>query len=178
MFEKHLAETMFVGEVGLDGSPELRSSQSDQIEVFERVLRLCAEAGDKVLSIHSRRAAGAVLDSLEKFGTVRVPVLHWFSGTHAELRRAVDRGCWFSVGPAMLKGSKGRALVLGMPKNRILLETDGPFAQVNRSALHPWDVAAACQALADLWGVNFDDAESVVLSNERSLLSSITDTTL
>lgn len=170
LFDRYLPDAAFVGEVGLDGSPEHRSSWSDQELVFGHVLRCCEEAQDKIVSIHSRRAAGAVLDSLDKFGGVRAPILHWFSGTRAELRRAVDRGCWFSVGAAMLAGAKGRALVHEMPRDRVLLETDGPFAQVNRNALRPSDVAIACRSLADLWSTDCEDAELIIGKNERTLL--------
>ncbi|MGY4646241.1 Qat anti-phage system TatD family nuclease QatD [Mycobacterium sp. URHB0021] len=170
LFDQYLSDTIFVGEVGLDGSPEHRSSWSDQEVVFDHVLRSCEEAGDKIVSIHSRRAAGQVLDSLDRFSGIRAPILHWFSGTRAELRRAEERGCWFSVGPAMLSGAKGRALVLEMPHDRVLLETDGPFAQVLGAALSPWDVTIACHRLSDLWSIDNKDAEVRIRSNESALL--------
>ncbi len=170
-FDRYLENTKFVGEVGLDGSPEYRSSWSDQIMVFDHILRACDEAGDKIISIHSRRAATPVLELLEKFGGIRDPILHWFSGTQVELRRAVDRGCWFSVGPAMLAGIKGRSLVTEMPHDRILLETDGPFAQFQKSALHPWDVTVACRLLSKVWGTDYNHAESKMRKNENLLLA-------
>lgn len=170
LFDRYLPDTAFIGEVGLDGSPEHRPSWSDQELVFDHVLKSCEEARNKIVSIHSRRAASAVLDSLDRFGGVRAPILHWFSGTRAELRRAMARDCWFSVGAAMLAGAKGRALVHEMPRDRVLLETDGPFAQVNRNALRPSDVAIACRSLADLWSTDYEDAELVIGNNERTLL--------
>ena len=42
------------------------------------------------------------MDVLARHSDAGVPVLHWFSGTKAELQRAVAMGCWFSVGPAMV----------------------------------------------------------------------------
>lgn len=36
-------------------------------------------------------------------------------------------GCWFSVGPAMLAGERGKVLALKMPRDRILTKTDGPL---------------------------------------------------
>jgi TatD DNase family protein len=169
-FELYLGETRFVGEVGLDGSPVFRSTWAQQKKVFEHILHACSEAGNKVISIHSRRAATPVLDLLDKFDSVRFPVLHWFSGTHSELQRAVERGCWFSVGPAMLGGAKGKALVAAMPRDRVLLETDGPFAQLRRTALHPWDIGLACQSLSDVWTTDRAEAERVIRNNERLLL--------
>lgn len=170
LFDRYLPDAAFVGEVGLDGSPEHRTSWPDQVSVFDHVLKSCAEAQDKIVSIHSRRAAGPVLDSLDRFDGLQALILHWFSGTRAELRRAVNRGCWFSVGAAMVAGAKGRALVHEMPRDRVLLETDGPFARVNRNALRPSDVVIACRSLANLWGTDYEDAELMIRNNERTLL--------
>lgn len=173
LFDRFLQETQFVGEVGLDGSPEHRASWSDQTKVFEHVLRACAEAGNKVASIHSRRAADPVLDSLEKHEGLAIPILHWFSGTQSQLRRAVALGCWFSVGPAMLAGAKGRSLVAKMPRDRVLLETDGPFTQFQKSGLRPWDVTISCRLLAEVWTEELGVAERQISENEGELLAAI-----
>ena len=61
-------------------------------------------------------------------------------------------GCWFSVGPAMLSGKKGRALAAEMPQNRALTETDGPFAQFDGQAARPWAASWATAALSSTWG--------------------------
>ncbi|KAF0957677.1 Qat anti-phage system TatD family nuclease QatD [Rhodococcus sp. T7] len=170
-FDRYVADTRFIGEVGLDGAPECRSFWSQQTRVFEHILHACSEAGDKVVSVHSRRAATPVLDLLDRFERVRMPILHWFSGSRTELRRAVERDCWFSVGPAMLAGAKGRALVAAMPRERVLLETDGPFAQLRRAALQPWDVAIACQSLSEVWGTDASETGRIISGNESTLLA-------
>ncbi|MFF5079137.1 Qat anti-phage system TatD family nuclease QatD [Actinoplanes sp. NPDC000266] len=171
VFEKYLGDTRFVGEVGVDGSSELKSTWAQQVKIFEHILHACDEAGNKVLSIHSRRAATAVLDLLDKFDGVNSPILHWFSGSPVELQRAVDRGCWFSVGPAMLGGVKGRALVGAMPRDRVLLETDGPFAQHRRATLNPWDIGLASQSLSEVWATDLEEVERIIRANEMSVLS-------
>lgn len=171
LFERYLPETRFVGEVGLDGSPELLDSWDAQVRVFDHVLACCEDAGGKVISVHSRRAVSKVLDCLDRRPRAgKVVLLHWFSGTKAELRRAVDLGCWFSVGPAMLVGAKGRAHVAEMPAERVLVETDGPFAQRERQPLRPWDVAVAVDGLTKIWAVSAADAARTVRANERVVL--------
>ena len=129
----------------------------------------------KVISIHSRRAAKDVLDQLDCYEQIKTPVLHWFSGSQSQLERAIGRGCWFSVGPAMLAGAKGRDLVVGMPDDKILLETDGPFAQVRRQGLNPWDITTALGPIADLWDVTKHEAQQRIEANERALLAPIVD---
>ncbi|MFC8040668.1 Qat anti-phage system TatD family nuclease QatD [Paenarthrobacter sp. NPDC057355] len=170
LFQDLLSSTDFVGEVGLDGSPEHHESRNDQRFVFREILRACERAGGKVVSVHSRRAASAVMDQLEQHPRSGTPILHWFSGTQPELRRAIARECWFSVGPSMLAGSKGRGLVSAMPRNRVLLESDGPFTGRNGRPLAPWDAALAIDTISHVWNLPPDVVAAVVQNNERSLL--------
>lgn len=172
LFVELLPATRYVGEVGLDGGPELKKHWADQQWVFDRILGACAGAGGRILSIHSRRAAKPVLDALERHPDAGIPVLHWFSGTQRELRRASDMGCWFSVGPAMVVGEKGRALAAEMPQNRVLTETDGPFAQVDGQAARPWDASGAAAALSAIWGGSQEETDARLLANLKALVSS------
>ena len=167
LFEKLLPETRYVGEVGLDGAPEFRTYWADQQEVFTRILAACQSAGGRVLSVHSRRAASPVLDAIESLPGAGVPILHWFSGSAKELARAVDLGCWFSVGPAMLGTAKGRKLVGGMPRTSVLTETDGPFARLGERSALPWDLEPAEFALAQLWGESLEGVRHLLHENLR-----------
>jgi TatD DNase family protein len=168
MFERLLPKARYVGEVGLDGAPEFRAHWNIQVRVFTRVLELCENVGGRVLSIHSRRAASQVLDSLQTHPDAGVPILHWFSGTHRELKRAIDLGCWFSVGPAMLLSERGRSLVAMMPHERVLTETDAPFAQLEGRAALPWDAGTATALLERVWGAPAD-VETILEDNLRRL---------
>lgn len=141
----------FIGEVGLDGSLQNANTLDQQKTVFREVLVECEHAGGKIISIHSRNATDCVLMLLRNFCKTSIPVLHWFSGTLEELRQAVALGCWFSVGLAMLAGAKGRRLLEEMPFNRILPETDGPFAQRQSRPLMPWQAIDIADDLASLW---------------------------
>lgn len=165
IFERLIPETRYVGEIGLDGTPEFKRHWEDQMLVFGRALDMCRAAGGRVLSIHSRRAVIPVLDALEARPGVGTPILHWFSGSNRELARAVDFGCWFSVGPAMLRGDKGRELTRRMPRDRLLTESDGPFAQIDGRAAWPWEAGNAISELEKLWGQSAAEVESQLLGN-------------
>lgn len=170
LFDELLPNTRYVGEIGLDGSPEYRQYWNDQVIVFDHVLNACREAGGRVLSIHSRRASKAVIDRLEGCPEAGTPVLHWFSGNLRDLDRAVDLGCWFSVGPVMLRTEKGRDLTARMPRERVLTESDGPFAQHNGRSLWPWEVNDAVNKLGEIWGTNPENAEKTLLQNLENLV--------
>jgi hypothetical protein len=68
----------------------------------------------------------------------------------ADLNRAIEAGCWFSVGVAMLASKTGRALASKIPRDRILTESDGPFAQYFGRPSVPRDVSVAVSGLADI----------------------------
>lgn len=167
-----LKETRYVGEVGLDGGPKYFRSLDLQKEVFRHVLRECAAAGGKVLTVHSLRAVAAVLDHIDTFlprdrGTV---VLHWFTGSRSEARRAIDLGCYFSVNAAMLANDRHRDLISTLPLDRVLTETDGPFTRSGPRQAVPADVASAVGALAQLRGMTPEAMARTVNANLRALV--------
>lgn len=169
LFEGLLPETRYVGEVGLDGGPEFSEHSTVQRRVFETVLAMSANQGGKILSIHSRRAADDVLDCLRRQPDAGLPILHWFSGTKAQLVKAIDQGCWFSVGLPMMRSATGRTLLKHIPQNRILTETDGPFAEHRGRPQKPVDAAAITPALAELWGTSERAVSDRLLQNLLAL---------
>jgi TatD DNase family protein len=171
LFDTLLSEARYIGEIGLDGSPEFRRSWKDQITVFEHILAQCERAGGRIMSIHSRRASGPVLEYLGQYPGAGTPVLHWFSGSIRDLDRAVELGCSFSVGPAMLASEKGRRLAASIPRDRIVTESDGPFAQVNGRSVMPWDVEDAVRELGRIWNLPGDSAKKVIQNNFHNLCS-------
>lgn len=169
LFEQLIDQTRYVGEIGLDGAPEFKRFWSDQMQVFTQALDICCSAGGRVLSLHSRRAATVVLDELEKRPSVGIPILHWFSGNKSELNRAIALGCWFSVGPTMLQGQKGRELVGRMPRERILTESDGPFVQIEQRSIWPWEVDSVIVELGKIWNQGSSEVEQQLLNNLTTL---------
>lgn len=171
IFDQLLPLTRYVGEVGLDGSNECKASWGEQMQVFDHVLASCMREGGKILTLHSRGAATAVLDALERHTGFGVAVLHWFSGSPKELARAIEMGCWFSVGSGMLKSRKGSGLARRMPPDRVLTETDGPFAQLDGKALEPAQCQGAINELARYWSLDAQAARKKVVESFRTLIS-------
>jgi TatD DNase family protein len=166
----HLAETRFVGEVGLDyvtSDLDLRRKQRD---VFSAILSRCADYGDRVITVHSRRSASDVIAAIgSNFqGTV---ILHWFSGTRRELERAATIGCWFSVNPTMIRSKSGRQLVELMPKDRVLTETDGPFVKIGNRGAIPSDALEAVRGLAEVWNEPVERTGAHILDNFRRAIA-------
>lgn len=173
LFEALVAETRYIGEVGLDGSREHRAHSDTQMKVFERILAISREHGGRILTIHSRRAAAEVLRALKKSACARSAVLHWFSGSQRQLSEAIALGCWFSVGPAMLRSDRSHQLVALMPRNRVLTETDGPFGLQGDRPLEPPDVKLAVATLSRIWDLPQDGVQRTLKDNLRDLLRTV-----
>lgn len=173
IFDEYLPKARYVGEVGLDAGPRFYSSFTQQREIFERILRSCAKAGGKILTIHSVRAVRPVLDMIEaNLPSARgKAVLHWFTGTHADARRAVDLGCYFSINAKMLDSERHTAMVASLPSDRLLTETDGPFVMIGDKATRPVDVQATVQRLAQALATEAPILSETIAQNLRRLVS-------
>ena len=167
-----IPEARYIGEIGLDGSAEYALNMDLQKHILEKILVECIAQGGRVMSLHSRGAAGQVLDMLEKHKDAGTPILHWFSGSQKELDRAIALGCWFSVGPAMLKSKKGAEIVKKIPRDKILTETDGPFTKQNGRALMPWDVEIALNKICLIWEQDIFSTRNQILSNMKIICAS------
>lgn len=173
LFEAMLPETRYVGEVGLDAGPRFYKSMAVQTRVFRQVLSLCAQQGGKILSVHSVRTASQVLDHVEELlpGDRGRVVFHWFSGSLAEARRAIELGCYFSINQAMLEKERGRALVASLPASRLLTETDGPFIESDGVPIDAGDVALALDRLASTMHLTVAETKATVVRNFAVLVS-------
>lgn len=172
LWDHYLSQTRYVGEVGLDAGPRFFRSLNAQKRVFQHVLQRCADAGDKIISVHSVRSAKTVLDHVEAYlppGRGRI-VLHWFTGTKNEAKRALDLGCFFSINAGMLNNESHAAMVRAIPLDRILTETDGPFTSTNGRPSQPTDVKVVLDALGRLHAVSAVEVASLVRDNLRALL--------
>lgn len=167
LWDELLPRTRFVGEVGLDASPRFYRSFDMQKDVFRHILRACSTSGDKILSIHSVRTAKKVLDMIEdELPSARgTAILHWFTGSAADLRRAVDLGCYFSINAAMMANERKAKLAAEIPLDRLLTETDGPFTQTRQRPSKPSDVHLVVSQLASLHNVPNDQIIEIIAKN-------------
>jgi len=173
IWESHLPQARYVGEVGLDAGPRYYASLDLQKQVFQRILTMCNQAGGKILSVHSVRTTPIVLDMLEKHlhpdrGRV---VLHWFTGSRAEAHRAAALGCYFSINAEMFKSERHRSTISSLPQDRLRTETDGPFCQNNGQPIRPVDVSIVINLLARQLRITPNMTTNTILSNLKTLVS-------
>lgn len=175
LWKKYLPEARYVGEVGLDAGPRFYHSLDLQKKVFREILTECSLLGRKVLTIHSLRTASTVLDFLEEYldlGTCKV-VLHWFTGSRKDAERALDLGCYFSINAEMTTKERHQTLLKGIPANRILSETDGPFTQCNGRLTRPRDVCHVINSLSKILDQPAEIVARIIRQNLNELTSEI-----
>ncbi|MEP2980445.1 MAG: Qat anti-phage system TatD family nuclease QatD [Lentilitoribacter sp.] len=174
LFEELAVSSKFIGEIGLDAGRRFYHSFDRQKQVLERALNLCSGLGDKIISLHSVRAAKHVLDALERTGAYRTcrPILHWFSASDVEIKRALDLGCFFSVNEQMLRSPRGRALLSIVPLERLLTETDAPFqSSFSGNQILPGDNSGVIHLIAE---ASCRDPEFVQKQIRRTAIALVT----
>ena len=170
LFDSLCNETRYIGEIGLDGSKGYAEHMEVQHEVFEHILNKCGSFDDKILTIHSLNAVDRVLELLSIYKNAGKPILHWFIGTKKQVDKAVGLGCYFSVGPAMLNSNRAKKVISWIPKNRILLETDGPFAKVKGTVVYPSNVNLVIDYLSESWNLSHQECTLFLKNNLKTLL--------
>lgn len=110
-----------VGECGLDG---LKPDFELQKEVFDVHRRLAKEL-KRPLIVHAVKAVEALNcvlpDMPPRF------MIHSFNGRSEHLRPIVQNGGYVSFSASILKNREGQKIILNIPADRLLLETDGPY---------------------------------------------------
>lgn len=165
LFCSLLATTSYVGEIGLDGGSDYAGSLPLQREVLARILRACAAAGGKILSLHSRHASGGVLELLAREQGCGIPIFHWFSGSIRDLDRAVEMGAWFSVGLPMMRSKRAGTMIARIPRCRILTETDAPFASAPVGVYPKKALLSTMDELAKHWKCDVHEVRRTLLGN-------------
>lgn len=181
-FDDALPETRYVGEVGLDFSKRRIATRDAQLCAFRHIAGACAKEGGKVLSVHCVKAYDDALSILKGSGCLAscTCIFHWFSGSFPQLTQAVDAGCSFSVGARMLETKKGREYAKAIPLQKLLLETDAPFAadpeRGHPSIAYSYDqmrrqLAETLQRLARIRDIGEAELAAIVQQNAREVFS-------
>lgn len=169
-FDELFAKTRFVGEVGLDFGKRGCDTVDLQVRAFEHIAGSIASREGVTVSIHAIRSAGKVMDILEDAGALEGNrcILHWFSGSSDELKRARKMGFYFSVNPMMARSRRGAEYIKAIEADRLLLETDAP--PEGERYFFAEQQAQLCEAASAIAAAKGPDALQLVSSNSLALL--------
>ncbi len=120
-------ELVAVGEIGLDYHYDFAPPRVQQ-EVFASQVDLAIRR-DLPVVIHTREATEDTLALLSGTGGRARGVLHCFTGTRDEARRALDLGFYISISGIVTfpRSDTVREVGAFVPDDRLLIETDAPF---------------------------------------------------
>ncbi|WP_368678229.1 TatD family hydrolase [[Flexibacter] sp. ATCC 35208] len=89
---------------------------------------MCAENESKILAVHSRRADKKVLSIIGNNFSGKV-IFYWYSGSNVELERGINYRFYYSINSTMVKSNNRNNLLKQILKDRLLIESDGPFIE-------------------------------------------------
>ncbi|HUA18659.1 MAG TPA: TatD family hydrolase [Bryobacteraceae bacterium] len=178
---KRLAEllahpkVLAVGEIGLDYHYDF-SPRDTQRAIFAEQMTIAA-AAHKPMVIHTREAWDDTLALVEEHWKPHGlgGIMHCFSGSPAEARRAVELGFYLSFGgiATFPKAVEVRAAAQSTPRDRILVETDAPYlAPVPKRGKRnePALIVHTAHKLAEVRGESYEDLCRITSENFRKLL--------
>lgn len=164
------------GEIGLDFN-RMYSPRPIQEQWFIRQLQL-ARRLDFPLIFHERDSKGRLIELIDAHGGSNLQgVVHCFSGRRKDLEAILDRGLHVGITGILTLKERGaglREMVQGIPADRILVETDGPYLtpapEKNRTRRNePAFVRSVLRKLAEVRGDDPDFLAQTVWENTHRL---------
>ncbi len=157
-----------VGECGLDFYRNL-APRDHQVDAFRAHLVLAKDLG-KPIVIHCRDAFADVYEMVGAADLGERAVLHCWTGGRKWTKRFRDLGVMFSfAGPlTYATGETLRLAASEVPMDRALVETDAPYLTpepIRSQRNEPANVGLTGAALAEVWGVEVDDAARATTDN-------------
>jgi TatD DNase family protein len=164
MIKEYKDEVVGLGEVGLDYHwIKDRKAQSICERYFIAFIKLSKKL-KLPLVIHSRDAESRTVELLKQYD---VPaIMHCFSGTIEEAKKAIKEGCLISVPTNVTKSKMRQKLVKSIPIESIVLETDAPYMGPTPGIRNePSNIRYALEKISDITGKTTDELEYVTSQN-------------
>lgn len=161
-----LEKTNYVGEIGLDFTQKSLLNKEFRIEAFEKIVKKCTDF-NKLMTIHSRGAEKEVLEIIKRYAPRRC-IIHWYTGAEKYIADFIEAGCYFSVNSNMVE-SKSNFKYRTIPKNRLLIESDGPYTRVDGKKYTPDLLRFSYEKIARFY--NDRDLVQTVYDNFKAVLT-------
>lgn len=164
-----------IGECGLELMGELAFAKATAAKQ-EKLLRGQIELAikyDKPLIIHSRESSEEILSILSDYKNIS-GVIHCYTGGRKRIKRFMELpGLWYLGIDGNITYEVGlENVVLNIPKDRLILETDSPFltpvphrGEKNK----PEYIKYIYEKVAEIWQMSFTKTEKIVDDNAKRL---------
>ena len=163
-FEELLTRSALAGELGLDGKS--RVSMDQQVATLSKALDILRRI-PRLASLHSYAATEHLLELLEKDCPPGI-ILHWWLGDARQTDRAVELGCYFSVNASSVRR---KDILAGVPRDRLLTETDHPFGDRRSRLRKPGRVGDVELAIGHHYSMSPSEVRRLMWANLSLLIS-------
>lgn len=155
-----------IGEVGLDNFRVKNIER--QKEVFSKFIKLSNELNIPII-VHSREAELETLETLEKNKAKKV-VMHCFSGNKELVERGVKNGYYFTIPTSVVRNKTFRKLVVRVPLNKLLTETDAPYlSPIENEVNEPAFIKESLKKIAEIKKITVEELEKIIYMNFQNL---------
>lgn len=162
-------EAKVIGECGLDYSCGVDSTQEIN---FRKQIEL-AQKYKKPLIIHARKAVDEVIKILKNYKNIS-GVFHCYAGGKKRIKNVLELGenWYFGIDGNLTYEIGLEEVVMNIPKDRLILETDCPWltpipfrGEINKPAF----VKYVYEKVAQLWQMDFKETEKIIDANAKRL---------
>lgn len=178
--ERHRNDIVAVGEVGLPHyallDERMTEQQARERQAFLEVLVQAAARLGLPVVLHAPHAMAALALEVVKRYEPASAVFHWHKSTPETTAAIHQAGYYISVTPEVCYRERDQQLVQAVPLNRLLLESDGPWAydgdfagQLTTPAL----VAHVAEAVARIKGLPLAEVQAVTADNARQVFATV-----
>ena len=123
-----------IGECGLDYDRLMCAEKDVQLKYFPMHFDL-AEKLNKPLYLHDRNTGGdffrLIKENRHRFST---GIVHTFTGTEDELKQFLSLDLYIGISGCSLKKKRNLEVLKQVPLDKIMLETDCPYCEINPSS--------------------------------------------
>ena len=165
MFLNKFKGAMYIGEVGLDFSRQYKNVINEQIRYFDKIVEMCSST-NKILSVHTKNAEDKIIEIVKKHRPKKC-IIHWFTGNEEQLKKLIDSGCYFSINANMVFQNNTKLFLI--PKDKLLIESDGPFTKVNGKKYEPRFLAEKNEIISSFY--NEKNLKEIVYKNFKTILT-------
>ena len=166
-----------IGECGLDYLQVREEDRKRAEDYFIHFINLAREL-KLPLVVHSRNQPGSssciddVIKVLEKNSAESV-VLHCFSGSESNLKKALDYGYWISIATIICKSEKHQRIAGKTPIEKMLLETDSPWLHPSSREMinRPWMIAESAKIIAEIKNITAEEVLQQTAENAKKVFN-------
>lgn len=166
--KQNIKSAVAIGEVGLDYSYE-NFDKNLQLKLFKEFITL-SKSTNIPLIIHSRKAERDVIEILIE-NDVKKAVLHCFSGNKKLIKKAQEKGFYFSIPTNIVKSQHFQMIVEMIDISRILTETDAPFLSPynNDEPNEPKNIIESLKVISKIKKMTIEETANAIFQNFQRL---------